>query len=76
MRARKQVFLLRLMALHLAIMDVTIQSSIGRPAIGSDRAARRNGLSNEPVQAGFGDIRDRAQTDAADAISILFGWRR
>jgi len=73
MRARKQVFLLRLMALHLAIMEVASQPSIGGPAIGSDRASRRDSLPNKPVQAGFGDIRDRPQADAADAISILFG---
>ncbi len=49
MRARKQVFLLRLMALHLAIMDVSEQPQIGGPAIGSDRAARCNGLPNKTV---------------------------
>jgi len=76
MRAPKQVFLLRLMALHLAIMDVASQPSIGGPAIGSYRASRRDSLPNKPVQAGFGDIRDRPQADTADAISILFGGGR
>src|ERR1022692_503664 len=62
-----------LMALYLAVMNVSLQSQIGFPAIGSDRASRCNRLSNEPVQAGAGRVWNHAQTNASDALSILFG---
>src|ERR1039457_1237192 len=62
-----------LMALYLAVMNVSLQSQIGFPAIGSDRASRRNRLSNEPVQARAGRVWNHAQTNASDALSILFG---
>lgn len=71
--AWEQVLLFRLMQLYLAVMDVAIQSQIGVPAIGSNRAARRNRLPNKAVQTGFGDIRDGAQTDAADAVAVFLG---
>src|ERR1039458_2841386 len=62
-----------LMALYLAVMNVSLQSQIGFPAIGSDRASRRNRLSNEPVQARAGRVWNHAQTNASDALSILCG---
>jgi hypothetical protein len=40
MDARKQMLSLFLMALYLAVMNVSLQSQIGLPAIGSDRAPR------------------------------------
>lgn len=73
MSAWKQVLLFRLLHLHLAVMDVAMQSHIGMPAVGSNHAPWRNNLPNEPVKAGSGDVWDGAQTDAADAISILLG---
>src|ERR1022692_2886943 len=41
--------------------------------VGPDRASRRNRLSNKTVQARAGRIRYRTQTNASDALSILFG---
>src|ERR1039458_6736538 len=61
------------MTLHLAFMSISFQSQIGFPAVGSECASRRNSLSNESVQAGAGRIRNRAQTNAPDALSILLG---
>lgn len=52
-------------------MDISVQSEIGGQTVGSHRASRRNGLSDEPVQRGPGHVRDRTKTDAADALSIL-----
>src|SRR5271169_1102433 len=71
MYARKQVLSHFLMALHLAVMDISVQSQIGSPAVGSDRASRRNRLSNEPVQARTGRVGDGSQANAPDASSIL-----
>src|ERR1035437_5261675 len=71
MDARKQVFSLLPMALYLAVMHISVQAQICKQTVCSDRAARRNGLSNEPVQAGLGHVRDRAKTNASDAFSIL-----
>jgi len=62
-----------LMALHLAVMNVSFQPQIASPTVGPDCASRRNRLSNEPVQARAGCVRYRTQTDATDAHSNLFG---
>src|ERR1035437_2273578 len=62
-----------LMALQLAVMNVSFQPQIASPAVGPDRASRRNRLSNKTVQARAGRIRYRTQTNASDALSILFG---
>src|ERR1035441_7559752 len=67
------MYALFLTALYLAIMNVSFQSQIGFPAVGSDRASRRNRLSNEPVQPRAGRVRYRTQADAPDALSILLG---
>src|SRR5271157_12924 len=64
---------LPLMALYLAVMDISVQSHVGGQAIGSDRASRSDGLSDEPVQSGLGQVRDRTQADAANAFSIFLG---
>src|SRR5579859_1112748 len=62
-----------LMALYLAIMNVSFQPQIASPPVGSDRACRRNRLSNEPVQARAGRVRYRTQANAPDALCIRFG---
>jgi hypothetical protein len=67
MHTRKQVFSILLMALYLAVMDISVQSQIAAPAIASDRASRLDSLSNKPVQAGAGCVRDGVQTDAPNA---------
>src|ERR1035438_4407222 len=67
------MYALFLTALYLAIMNVSFQSQIVFPAVGSDRASRRNRLSNEPVQPRAGRVRYRTQADAPDALSILLG---
>src|ERR1039458_5754313 len=59
-----------LMALHLAVMNVSFQPQIASPAVGPDRASRRNRLSNKTVQARAGRIRYRTQTNASDALSL------
>src|ERR1039457_49280 len=64
------MYALFLTALYLAIMNVSFQSQIGFPAVGSDRASRRNRLSNEPVQPRAGRVRYRTQADAPDALSL------
>jgi len=73
MDARKQVLAHFLMALYLAFMDVSFQSQISPPAVGSDRASRRNCLSNKPVQAGLGHVWNAAKTNAPYAIAIFLG---
>jgi len=73
MDARKQMLSLFLLALYMAIMNVSFQPQIGSPAVGPDRASRRNCRSNKPMQALAGRVRYRTQTNASDALSILFG---
>ena len=73
MGSRKQVFSILLMPLYLAVVDISVQSQIGGQTVGSDCASWRNGLSDEPVQAGLGHIWDRTQTDTANAFSIFLG---
>src|SRR5580658_1472906 len=62
-----------LMALYLAVMNISFQPQITSPAIGPDRASRRNRLSNKTVQARAGRVRYGSQTNSSDALSILFG---
>jgi len=57
MDARKQVFSGILMALNLAIMNVSLHSEVGGKAVGSNRAPRHNGLSDESMESGSGQIR-------------------
>ena len=56
---------LPLMALYLAVMGISVQSHVGGHTVGSDRASRSDGLSDEPVQGGLGQVRDRTQADAS-----------
>jgi transposase len=62
-----------LMALYLAVMNVSFQLRIASPTVGSNRASRGNCLSNEPVQVGAGCIWYRSQANAPDALCILLG---
>src|SRR5260370_11142761 len=64
---------LPLTALYLAVMGISVQSHGGGQTVGSDRASRSDGLSDEPVQSGLGQVRDRTQADAANAFSICLG---
>src|SRR5260370_35022343 len=64
---------LPLTALYLAVMGISVQSHVGGQTVGSDRASRSDGLSDEPVQSGLGQVRDRTQADAANAFSIFLG---
>lgn len=73
MDARKQVFSGLLMPLNLAIVNVSLHSEVGGKAVGSNRASRHNGLSDESMESGPGRIRDTAQANAANALSIFFG---
>jgi len=73
MDARKQVFSGLLMPLNLAIVNVSLHSEVGGKAVGSNRASRHNGLSDESMEGGPGRIRDTAQANAANAFSIFFG---
>jgi hypothetical protein len=57
MDARKQMLSLFLMALYLAVMNVSFQPQIASATVGPDRASRRNRLSNEAVQARAGRVR-------------------
>jgi len=56
MDARKQMLSLLLTAQYLAVMNVSLQPQIASPAVSSDRASRRNRLSNELVQARAGRV--------------------
>ena len=56
MYPRKEMLSLFLMALYLAVMNISFQPKIASPAVGSDRASRRNRLSNELVQARAGRV--------------------
>src|ERR1700723_683126 len=64
---------LPLTALYLAVMGISVQSHVGGQTVGSDRAFWSDGLSDEPVQSGLGQVRDRTQADAANAFSIFLG---
>jgi len=54
MNSRKQVFSLFLMALYLAIMDISSHPPKGGQTVGQQRASRRNSLSDEPVKPALG----------------------
>src|SRR5260370_38106260 len=73
MNSRKHVFRLPLMALDLAVMDIAVQSHVGGPAVGSDRACLGNRKSNEPVQGCLGQVRDAAEPDSSDTFSASLG---
>src|SRR5271165_2995307 len=73
MDPREQMFSLRLAALNLAVVDISAQPQVGGQTVGSDGAARFDGLGDEPVQTGPGQIRDAAQTDSTHAFPILLG---
>src|SRR5208337_40511 len=73
MDPREQVFSLRLAALNLAVVDISAQPQVGGQTVGSDCAARLDGLGDEPVQTGPGQIRDAAQTDSTNAFPIFLG---
>src|SRR5260370_37567437 len=68
-RSGQEVFALSA-SLHLPIVDVALQLSIGVQPVGSDRAARFDRLDNEPVQGLAVDICDAPQTEASGACSV------
>ena len=71
MYARQQIFTLRLTTLNLTVVDIASQPQVSGQTIGSDGASGLDNLSDEPVQAGASQVRDAAQSDAADAFPIL-----
>jgi hypothetical protein len=60
-----------LVALCLAVVKICVHAEVRRQAVGSDRARWHNGLSDECMQSGPGRVWDRAQTNAADALSVF-----
>jgi hypothetical protein len=58
MNSRQHVLGVPLMALDLAVIDIPVQPHVGGPAVGPDRACRRNGLSDEPMEGRLGQVRD------------------
>ena len=71
MNPREQVFSFCLAALNLAVVDISAQPQIGGQPVGSDGAARLDGLGDEPVQRGLGHVGNAAQTDPTNAFPIL-----
>src|SRR5208282_5981588 len=71
MYARQQIFSLRLATLNLTVVDIPTQSQVGRQTIGSDGTPRLDGLGDKTMQARAGQVWDRTQPDAANAVPLL-----
>src|SRR5260221_2230476 len=73
MNSGQHVLRLPFMALDVAVVDIPVQPHVGGPAVGPDRACRRNGLGDEPMEGRLGQVRDAAETDAPNTFSVRLG---
>ena len=72
MHPGKEVLAFRLKALHMPVVRVAAEPHVGVQSICSHDATRLNHVSDEAVQAGFGQIGNASQTNTADPFPVFF----